>query len=237
MIGIGIITYNRLRTFKMCLRTALRFVTKNHRILVADDGSTDETRAWIKKMGVECVTGPNVGIARNKNRALWALKDCDAVILLEDDVRILKGGWVEGFVQASKDTREQHFCQNSYLYKKDRVRKMRGGHLIRYAALGNGFCMFFTKKVLEVCGGFDRRFESYGYEHVEFSYRIRVAHLTKGLFPHLVEMKHFVMLRKDQRSALTWEQRGVGRRQARAVMRLSKKEMKAGNLFRPFGPE
>ena len=103
-VGIGIITFNRKDVLLETL-SRVRAHTQSPCVLaVADDGSEDGTADAVRSQNVTLVTGQNMGIAWNKNRALFllgAIVQCDVVILLEDDLFPTKDGWEEEWVQAS----------------------------------------------------------------------------------------------------------------------------------------
>ena len=96
-LGIGIVTYNR-RTVLSETLDRVRQHTKHPRtvIAVADDGSTDGTQDMLRERNVLTVTGRNMSIAWNKNRALFLLSEmlrCDVVLLLEDDAFPASDHW------------------------------------------------------------------------------------------------------------------------------------------------
>ena len=72
--------------------------------VVADDGSTDGSVAMLREQDVPVVTGVNMGVAWNKNRALYLLaqvRGCVAVILLEDDTMPDRTGWEDAWISAA----------------------------------------------------------------------------------------------------------------------------------------
>ena len=102
-VGIGIITCNRKDVLAETLARVRAHTTAPFTLAVADDGSTDGTTDLVRSQNVTLVTGRNMGIAWNKNRALFLLSHmlgCEAVILLEDDTRPTQSGWEAEWVLA-----------------------------------------------------------------------------------------------------------------------------------------
>ena len=88
-IGIGIITCDRKDVLAETLARLRAHTASPYTLAVADDGSTDGTADLVRSQNVTLVTGRNMGIAWNKNRALFlldAIIQCDVVILLEDEL-------------------------------------------------------------------------------------------------------------------------------------------------------
>ena len=103
-VGIGVITYNRKDVLAETLARVRAHTSSPHELVVADDGSWDGTVELVRSLGIRLVTGRNMGIAWNKNRALFLLTmllHCDVVILLEDDSRPVKDGWEQDWIAAS----------------------------------------------------------------------------------------------------------------------------------------
>ena len=125
-VGIGIVTYNRKAILSDTINQ-VRALTRqpNAALVVADDGSTDGTLAMLRDKQVPVVTGVNMGIAWNKNRALFTLShmlECETVILLEDDTMPNRSGWEAVWIQAAQrwghvnfagDWMQQYFLSGS----------------------------------------------------------------------------------------------------------------------------
>jgi glycosyltransferase involved in cell wall biosynthesis len=142
-------------------------------LVVADDGSEDGTAAAMRALGVRLVTGRNMGIAWNKNRALFLLahiRRCNVVILLEDDSSPTHTGWEVDWIAASLAWGHANLA---------------GGWLRQSFLSGTGTvadpilsldvtaqCSSFWCEALAWGGYFDTRFRGYGQEHVEHTRRL-----------------------------------------------------------------
>ena len=85
VLGIGIITYNRRQVLEECIARILKHTKLPYRLLVADDGSPDDTAEVCRKRHIDVITGENRGVCWNKNRALYTLMNydaCDPILLL-----------------------------------------------------------------------------------------------------------------------------------------------------------
>lgn len=171
--GVGVITYNRKDVLAETLARVRAHTTSPCELVVADDGSWDGSAELVRSLGIRLVTGRNMGIAWNKNRALFLLSmllDCDVVILLEDDTFPIEDGWEQGWVRASQRWGHVNFA----------------GHWLRDDFLsGSGTvddpfmsttvtaqCAGFSRQALIYGGYFDSRFRGYGQEHVEHTRRL-----------------------------------------------------------------
>ncbi len=93
LVSICIVTYNQVDFISEAIVSAVNQDYGNLEIIVADDGSTDGTVAVVLEhaarypgLVVPLVSGPNIGIARNCNRALMASKGKYIAWLAGDDV-------------------------------------------------------------------------------------------------------------------------------------------------------
>jgi glycosyltransferase involved in cell wall biosynthesis len=173
-LGIGIITYNRRATVAATIER-VRALTRepNAAVVVADDGSSDGTPGMLREMRVPVVTGINMGIAWNKNRALFVLSQllgCETVILLEDDTRPNEAGWETHWITAARRWGHVNYAggwmRNHFLSGSgtpdDPVR----------ATMVSAQCAAYSRRALTYAGYFDPRFTGYGHEHVEHTRRM-----------------------------------------------------------------
>jgi glycosyltransferase involved in cell wall biosynthesis len=173
-VGIGIVTYNRKEILSDTI-DQVRALTRqpNAAMVVADDGSSDGTLALLRDMQVPVITGINMGIAWNKNRALFLLAHmlgCETVILLEDDTRPYQAGWEAEWMRAAQlwghvnyagDWMSEHFLSGAGTVDDPVICKMITAQ-----------CTAFSRTALTYGGYFDPRFRGYGHEHVEHTARM-----------------------------------------------------------------
>jgi GT2 family glycosyltransferase len=172
-LGIGIITCNRKRALAETLARVQTHTKAPFECAVADDGSVDGTHELVRSLGVTLVTGPNMGIAWNKNRALFlltAVRQCDVVILLEDDSFPTEDGWEEEWLHATQQWGHANFAgawfQDSFLSGT-------GTASDPILAIDvSAQCSSFSRTALLYGGYFDPRFRGYGQEHVEHTRRL-----------------------------------------------------------------
>jgi len=208
-IGIGVCTYNRANLLKKSLTELLKYAFKEAKIVVASDGSTDNTLAVIKKLGVPGISGPNEGPGRNKNRLLKALSDCDHIFIVEDDFLFFKCGWEKLYIAANKASDIQHFTFSPPgRYGKCVATSNFGNICIQHAEMDGGAFSYYSKKVLKKCGGFCKEFKGCGWEHCEYSERIHRAGLTgKYKNNHLHEIMEYAMLMPEVNSVISLKDR------------------------------
>lgn len=143
MYGIGITTKDRPELLKALVDSIHKHTDMSNVLLHIEDDSTER-----------------LGVAKRKNNCLRALKDCSHVFLLDDDVEIIKDGWIEFFIADGLE-HVMYLDRRFHRYIKDNV----------YADCG-GVLLFLTKKAIEKVGAFDEKFGIYGFEHADYSARI-----------------------------------------------------------------
>ena len=172
-IGIGIPTYNRYRSLETCISQILRLTRSRFNLVVADDGSKDETVALCAHHNIACVTGKNMGIAWNKNRALFFLNqmmECEVTIIIEDDCHPTNPGWERDWVAGAKKWGHTNFSGDWF---RDKVLSGAGSIEDPFVSTSlSGQCTAFSRQALSICGYMDPRFKGYGYEHAEHSSRL-----------------------------------------------------------------
>src|SRR5262245_44287361 len=102
-LGIGVITFNRKSHVLRTLEKVVAHTRGEYRLVVADDGSSDGSADTLQAHGYSVISGQNMGVCWNKNRALFYLNEiarCNVVLLLEDDTFPTKDGWENAWISA-----------------------------------------------------------------------------------------------------------------------------------------
>ncbi|MDY0197619.1 MAG: glycosyltransferase [Tenuifilaceae bacterium] len=191
-VGIGITTRNRSDILDICLDHFRYFENKNYpysKIVVVDDNSD----LYEKNNNIEICEKYSAdyyynfdrkGIAKTKNVCISRLKDCDYIFLLDDDCFPKQHGWDNYYINIYEETGIEHM-----LWMQPEVQE----HLQLIETVGNinkfsncmGVLMFFTKNAIEQLGGFDPRFNIYGFEHAQLSKRANDAGLMNNIGPYV----------------------------------------------------
>jgi glycosyltransferase involved in cell wall biosynthesis len=184
--GVGIVTYNRAGRLGDLIEAVLK-TTTDCLVVVADDGSTDETPQVVASFpDVLYVRGPNKGVAWNKNRALYALQGCDYIALLEDDLFPTEAEWFEMYELSAAHLGVHHFCRVQEKEVQETLplvtmaleRELAMTPI--YGPSPRGDFTFITRRALQAVGGLHPDFLGAGHAHGEWSERIARA----GLIPH-----------------------------------------------------
>ncbi len=200
--GIALCHYNRLDKLGEIVEAIKRTAPGGTRIVICDDGSDGPNPAnaeddlWngsdfktvsqiAKEHDVLLVQGPNKGVAANKNRALWALQDCQLLCILEDDLKPTERGWFETYEAAAVMSGIHHFCRVEDKEVPEEVPAftayMAEANLTPiYGPSPRGDLTFITSQVIQTVGGFNPLFRGAGYAHGEWSSRVSRA----GLINH-----------------------------------------------------
>ena len=174
-VGIGVITYNRKDHLAKTVEAIKAFTTGDYELVVADDGSKDDTVEWCGQNNVLHTNCQNKGVVRNKNRALYYLnevKKVDVLILLEDDCRPNKESWQKEWVIAALLWGHINYAHKRIIKKEDAVVSGTGSSTLPYLCrLVTGQCTACSKDAMDNIGYLDPRFNGYGAGHVEWTER------------------------------------------------------------------
>lgn len=203
--GIAICHYNRFDSIKEITEAVKDTAPADARIVICDDGSNfthweeavklddDDIIEVGSRVTLEDIIsqnfivlrGPNLGVAANKNRALWALQDCHYIAILEDDLMPTEKGWFEQYETAAQLSGIHHFCRVQDKEVAERADAFQAfmqanGLTPIYGPSPRGDLTFITRMVLQRVGAFNPRFRGAGYAHGEWSKRCARA----GLINH-----------------------------------------------------
>jgi glycosyltransferase involved in cell wall biosynthesis len=151
-IGIGVTTFLRPDCLAKCIESIHKHTDMTNVTLHIADDSIERK-----------------GVAYRKNECLRALKDCDYVFLFDDDCYPIKDNWIDFFY--IPNTRDFH-----WLFLNDKLHTYLGGNT--YKECGGVF-MFLTKEMVSTVGAFNEGFETWGFEHAEYSQRVYKSGFNK----------------------------------------------------------
>ena len=225
-VGIGIVTYNRRDILSDTIDKVRAFTRQsNAALVVADDGSSDGTLAMLRDKQVPVITGVNMGIAWNKNRALFLLSQmlgCGTVILLEDDTQPTRAGWEGAWIKGARRWGHLNYARE---IMRDRFVAGSGTADDPYRCKDvTAQCSSFSSAALTFGGYLDSRFKGYGYEHVEHSRRlVRVGYggteeRTDGTAPVLFNLIKGDLAEVDSKSFVNAEDEARNLQLAKQIM-------------------
>lgn len=185
MRGIAIVHYRRTNNLPEQIERVKSTVPNGTKLVICDDGSVEDVQQICRQAGVLLICGPNRGVISNKNRALWALQDCETLCILEDDLFPSSSGWYEIYEEAARQSWIHHFCRvqppriiqetipefQTYMNEK--------GFTPIYGETVRGDLTFITSRVIKEVGGFNPEFKGVGHGHREWSERVLKAGLVR----------------------------------------------------------
>lgn len=198
---IAISTYKKNDALLECINSIVNLgLMLRADIVVCDDdnGGAKSVVSAIGRNDIFYASGPNVGIAKNKNRGIKFFNDRGTykyLILMDDDITITSRELLSEFENAYLYDKEKHINMflGSYTDPLTKVGFFNTFPVIAksdylYWTRGcQGICCFYTKELLDKVGYFKPKWPyRYGYEHAEFSARcLKVQGKCPELFPML----------------------------------------------------
>jgi len=198
-IGIGVTTYKREDLLEECIWKITSYTKSDFTLYVATD--TDEDRR---------------GVAYRKNECLRNLKDCDYIFLFDDDCYPCKLGWETYIIQVSYLSKENHFVLQDKKNHKVKNVSFVYPHVLLNLENSGGVFMFITKECLKTIGGFYEGYDTYGFEHIGYSFRaylsklstypfVTIENLNEYIFSHDYQDENF----QDERSSVSKESKQI----------------------------
>jgi glycosyltransferase involved in cell wall biosynthesis len=186
-LSVVIPTYNRLPILRKCLRALeqqrLVAPVTGHEVVLVDDGSTDDTVAWLADHAGEfphlrLIRQDHGGPAAGRNRGVEAARG-DVIVFIDSDLVVTPGFLMAHATALAADWRRRgdrlSFTYGAVVNTADFEDPTRERHKLRdlswaYFATGN---VAIEKQLLERAGLFDTGFRLYGWEDLELGERLR----------------------------------------------------------------
>ena len=230
-LGIGIVTYNRPACISRAVYAVLKHTKHPFELVVADDGSTEETTEALKPFQGEIVhlKCNNGGVNINKNRLLYyfnVISRCDVTIILEDDAYPYADGWERNWLQGT--LKYGHLNNAGEWFAGSRYKGEGTLDDPYFSKDVSAQCVGFSREAISYVGFFDPAFENYGGAHAEHSYRMVRAGYG-GIFDGVIdERPAFYLIRGD--IAVTYEETGYTAGDEEGLRRYY--ELRVGPIYR-----
>jgi len=230
LTSIIILTWNQLEYTKACLASIRAHTDVPYEIIFVDNGSTDGTLKWLRKLvkenaGYKLIeNGKNLGFAKGCNQGIQAATGA-FILLLNNDV-VVTEAWISGMLECLRRDPGTGIVgpmtnNISGRQKVDKVGYSSIEGLDRYACTFReknrhrrlearrvvGFCMLFRRSLVDQIGLLDESFGTGNFEDDDFCARAALAgyqnRIAGDVFIHHFGSRSFIGNRVDYGSALT----------------------------------
>jgi GT2 family glycosyltransferase len=195
-LSVIIPVHNNLEYTQACVKS-VAFHTQGHEVIVVDNGSTDGTTVWLQAhrnlVDQIVVNDQNLGFARACNQGL-AKANGDHLVVLNNDT-IVTSWWTASMQEAfagksvglvgpvTNEIAGPQKVNDSFLITRDDdplkayalLRQMTFHRQTKKVRVLMGFCLMFSREVLDTIGGFDPRFGLGTFEDTDFCLRAHFA--------------------------------------------------------------
>jgi len=193
-ISIIVPTSRQQKYIKNCVESIQKHTSQLHEIIFVDNGATKGTRKWlnqnIKENSNYIMTKcpKDAGSARIYNQGI-KVSTGENILLLSNDVVVTKD-WLSGMIECmkripdagvigpmsniSRGTQKVLTADNVSINQLDKIAEsfMTKNRYRRISSNSiDGFCMLFTRDLVEKIGLFDEQFDKNGYEDEDFCLR------------------------------------------------------------------
>ena len=198
LTSIVILTYNALDCTRECLESIARHTPEPHEIILVDNGSSDGTLPFLRGLSAGdgryrlLENGTNLGFAAGCNLGMRLARG-GRILLLNNDVVVTRG-WLDGMLEclerepaagivgpmSNEVAGPQRVAGTSYRSTGELEEfarcfaRLNGGRRIPVPRVV-GFCMLFTRELLEGIGELDPGFGSGNFEDDDFCLRAALA--------------------------------------------------------------
>lgn len=226
-VVLAVTTFNRLPYLKTTLKSWRSTRSKSHEwtLLIADDGSTDGTKDFLKKwlysFPHRIIHNKRRGIHHQVNSILRACSDLDYdfAFKIDDDLLFKQRGWDDAYIEAATASGFDHLVFHDPGWK--RVKRQREATydetgLLECKSYWNdlqGALWTFTPRVVKMVGYFDlHHFGPCGFGHRDYTYRCCKAgfNVFENIFDIRDSLQYLELIKENYRSApdrdQTWKQ-------------------------------
>lgn len=245
---LAITTFNRLDYLRNCIDSFLktRDSAINWQLIIADDNSTDETKAYLEELQKEqdaiIIHNDKVDIHRQVNTVLKTLLKMDFTLCFrcDDDVIFRQSGWDLLYWRTIQRTGFQHliFYDKNWFPIHNLERPIQRGNLVSSCSAENiqGAFYTLTKEIIQTVGFFDeQQFGRRGFGHVDYSFRCCRAGFNAIPTPFdVIKSNDFIKLQAigDYKKSITSQFKSL--LNPKEIISLKKELINTNRLYIPY---
>ena len=176
-IGVGVTTRNRPDVLARALEAWEKYLPDGAEFVLVDDASDEPAK------GATYRFEQNVGVARAKNKCMELLTDrgVEHLFLFDDDAWPTAANWWEPYVASPEPHLMWVYDMPKGAAKRQVEVLYECPEFVAYHAT-RGCMLYVERRVLDVVGGMDPAFGTWGWEHQSWSDRIHAAGLTTARY-------------------------------------------------------
>ena len=213
-VSIVIPLFNKLELTHQCLKAILQNTRyANYEIIFVDNGSTDETPGYLRKLKLPNVklvlNEQNLGFVKGCNKGA-ELADGEFILFLNNDTRV-QPGWLEALVKTMQERPDCGVVGSKLIYPDGKLQEAGGiifsdglgwnygrgmnpndprFNFVREVDYVSGAALMIRKSLWRKIGGFDERFSPAYYEDTDLCFSVR-QHGFKVLYQPRSVVVHF----------------------------------------------
>ena len=239
MVSIIILTFNQLEYTKKCVKSLRKHTPEPHEIIFVDNGSTDGTVKWLRRLTQEnenyklIENERNLGFAKGCNQGIEASRG-EFVLLLNNDV-VVTEGWLSGLldclshapsagvvgpmtnnISGPQQVTSNEYRSVNYLDKYAARFRERFRHRRIPQRRMVGFCMLFKRALVEKIGMLDESFGTGNFEDDDFCLRAALAgyqnYIAGDVFIHHYGSRSFIGNKIDYGAAMSGNRKVLERK-------------------------
>jgi len=181
-IASVIITRNRVDMLRKTLNSLRASTYPISEFVVSDDSKDDSTQRFLAAEfpDVRCIPGPRQGISSNRNCGMSVVR-ADYILLTDDDIEV-DSHFVEHAMELIRDRKAdmvfapiqnqgEKIQPNAVSFLGFSTRPYRAGEPYHTA---NQQCFLISRELVRRCS-YDEVIRAYGYEEIDFAYRVSAA--------------------------------------------------------------
>ncbi len=187
---LAITTFNRINFLQECVKSWMATRSSEEwELIIADDGSTDKTKDYLKTLDATIIHNQRNGVAHQTNTILNKLEsmDYDLCFKCDDDMLFTNNGWDYLYWNAIQKSGYEHLVYDNPQFNlgtwcKDNIllTPKTSDSVIALAKIkaAKGCFYTLTKSIQSKIGYMDTLNFLHGFEHVDFSMRCARANFN-----------------------------------------------------------